>query len=83
MHSFPCPENEDAFYLTGTARLVEDKAVREALGRHFVEERSRFPVAPPTDQDALFEFAVESCLLTRTTGHGDPSPVHTVWRAAP
>jgi hypothetical protein len=82
MHSFPCPENEDAFYVTGTARLVEDRAIREALGRQFVEERSRFPVPPPTDQDALFEFAVEGCLLTRTTGHGDPTPVHTVWRAA-
>jgi hypothetical protein len=83
MHSFPCPENEDAFYFTGTARLVEDNAVREALGSQFVEERSQFPVAPPTDQDALFEFAVESCLLTRTIGHGDPSPHHTVWTAAP
>ena len=82
IHSFPCPENEDAFYFTGKARLVEDEAVRAALGRQFVEERSQFPVPTPADQDALFEFAVETCLLTRTTGHGDPSPVHTVWRSA-
>jgi len=32
------------------------------------------------DQD-LFEFLIERCLLTRTTGHGDPSPRHVVWTA--
>ena len=25
-------------------------------------------------------FLVESCLLTRTTGHGDTNPTHRVWR---
>jgi hypothetical protein len=24
--------------------------------------------------------ALRSCLLTRTTGHGDPNPAHRVWR---
>ena len=82
MHSFPCPDNEDAFYVTGAARLVEDEGVRDALGRQFVEERSQFPVARPADENALFEFGIETCMVTRTTGHGDPSPVHTVWRSA-
>ena len=81
IHSFPCPENEDAFYLVGRARLVDDAAIREPMARQFVEERSQFPVAPP-DQDALFEFGIDSCLLTRTTGHGDPNPVHLTWHAA-
>jgi hypothetical protein len=22
----------------------------------------------------------DGCMLTRTTGHGDPNPVHTIWR---
>jgi len=83
MHSFPCPDNEDAFYLTGRAQLVDERAVREALGTQFVEERSRFPVAPPASEDALFEFEIDSCLLTRTTGHGDPAPHHVVWRPQP
>ena len=34
--------------------------------------------APVERGDALFEFLVDSCLLTRTTGHGDPNPVHQV-----
>ena len=54
---------------------------REPIARQFVEERSQFPVAPP-DQDALFEFGIDSCLLTRTRGHGDPNPVHLTWHAA-
>jgi hypothetical protein len=80
MHSFPCPDNEDAFSLTGQARLVKSPALREALATQFVAERSQFAVAPPAPDDALFEFELDACLLTRTTGHGDPNPQHTVWR---
>lgn len=80
LHSFPRPDNEDAFYFTGTAHLVPAKSVRKLLSRQFIEERSQFPVMPPADEDGLFEFTLEGCLLTRTTGHGDPSPIHMVWR---
>ena len=81
LHSFPCPTNEDAFYVTGQAALVEDAHHREALARQFVGEREAVGVAPPSADDALFEFDIESCLLTRTTGHGDPAPDHRVWHA--
>ncbi|HEY6429791.1 MAG TPA: hypothetical protein VIX84_21390, partial [Acidimicrobiales bacterium] len=40
IHSFPCPENEVAFYFTGTAHHVDDEATRQALGERFVSERS-------------------------------------------
>ena len=80
MHSFPCPDNEDAFCVTGRALLVRSPHLREALATQFVAERSQFPVAPPAPDDALFEFELDSGLLTRTTGHGDPNPQHTVWR---
>src|SRR6266699_4686274 len=40
MHSFPCPDNEDAFYLTGRARPVTSPDVREVLATQFVQERS-------------------------------------------
>jgi hypothetical protein len=81
LHSFPCPTNEDAFYVTGRAAFVSDVARRDALAGQFVAEREAIGVAPPSADDALFEFDIESCLLTRTTGHGDPSPDHTVWHA--
>jgi hypothetical protein len=80
IHSFPCPDNEDAFYFTGLARLVEDRALRSTLTKQFVEERSQFGVEPPAEEDALFEFTLGTCLLTRTSGHGDPRPDHIVWR---
>lgn len=82
LHSFPCPENEDAFYFTGTARRVEVDEVRQVLGEQFVSERSQFGVAFPPAEDVLFEFDIERCLLTKTTGHGDPNPRHTVWQAS-
>ena len=81
LHSFPCPTNEDAFYVTGHAALVSMGGRRELLARQFVEERAAIAVAPPADDDALFEFDIASALLTRTTGHGDPAPSHQVWHA--
>jgi hypothetical protein len=79
MHSFPCPDNEDAFYLMGRAVLVEDGGLHDELAAQFVTERSAFNVPPPAEDHTLFEFLIERCLLTKTTGHGDPSPHHTVW----
>ena len=80
MHSFPCPDNEDAFYVRGRVTVVGDPALREHLGKQFVDERSQFGAVLPADADALFEFEIERCLLTKTTGHGDPNPQHVVWK---
>jgi hypothetical protein len=82
LHSFPCPDNEDAFYVTGHAALVLDTGRRDTLARQFVKEREAIGVASPSADDMLFAFDVESCLLTRTTGHGDPAPDHQVWHAS-
>ena len=81
LHSFPCPDNEDAVYLTGRAQLVEGTDRRRPLAAQFVEERAAIGVPPPSSDDALFEFDVETCLLTRTSGHGDPTPDHRIWHA--
>jgi hypothetical protein len=80
MHSFPCENNEDAFYLTGLAERVQDLRVREELAKQFVSERSESGAAHPADTHVLFEFKPAKCMVTRTTGHGDPNPRHTVWR---
>ena len=81
MHSFPADDNEDAFSVSGSARSLNDRATRETVATRFLAERSW--AAPPDgfDEQELFTFDIESCLLTRTTGHGDPHPTHTVWRA--
>jgi hypothetical protein len=80
LHSFPCENNEDAFYCAGRAQQVTEPQLRCELSAMFVAERVKFRVPAPADDDELFEFLLESCLLTRTTGHGDPHPAHQVWR---
>lgn len=81
LHAFPPAANEDAFYVTGRAELRGDATLRSGVVDAFVAERSfDIPRSAFADQ-LLFELLVEACLLTRTTGHGDPDPQHTVWRA--
>ncbi len=80
LHSFPSPENEDAFYLVGRARSVPDLPVRALLAEQFAAERAQFGVrADDLADQTLFEFEIDTCVLTRTTGHGDPKPTHVVW----
>lgn len=82
MHSFPLEDNEDAFYLSGVASHVPQPGIRGRLARQFADERSESAVPPPDAEQQLFEFQVQTAMLTRTTGHGDPHPQHTIWRAA-
>jgi hypothetical protein len=81
LHSFPRVNDEDAFYLMGRARAVRDAELRRGLVGQFVEERSAQGIPGPGDDQILFAFDLERCLLTRTSGHGDPAPQHVVWRA--
>jgi hypothetical protein len=82
LHSYPSPHNEDAFYVTGEAHLVEGMPdLRASLARQFIAEmQMEFPMSE-LDGQYLFEHSVQSCLQTVTKGHGDPHPVHTIWKA--
>lgn len=82
LHTFPLEDNEDAFYLTGTVRSVTGRGLRSQLEQQFAVERSSFGVPAPGEDQQLFEFVVQTAMLTRTLGHGDPQPRHTIWRAA-
>jgi hypothetical protein len=81
LHSFPAEHNEDAFYLAGSAWLVDSDRTRGQLQTQFLDERRQH--SPTTDlaTHELFEFGIERCLHTVTTGHGDPSPNHIRWSA--
>jgi hypothetical protein len=82
MHSFPTDDNEDAFMISGTALVVDDPELRTALADRFLQERSTLPLrAEDLNDQLLFTFDIDTCLLTRTSGHGDPEPRHTVWHA--
>jgi len=80
LHSFPPAQNEDAFYVTGRVELPADPALREAVDRAFLAERHLDGPPPGFSEQTLVEFRIGTCLLTRTTGHGDWAPKHTVWR---
>lgn len=82
MHSFPLEDNEDAFYLSGMARHVPNGRTRDRLAQQFAGERTEPAIPPPGAEQHLFEFQVQAAMLTRTTGHGDPQPQHTIWRVA-
>jgi hypothetical protein len=84
MHSFPLEDNEDTFYLSGAASYVSHSQVRDLLAQQFADERSDSDSAmqPPDEAQHLFEFQVQVAMLTRTSGHGDPEPQHTIWQAA-
>ena len=84
LHSYPLENNEDAFYVTGRAEIRSDPALRRAVAESFIAQPGR--AGPPLtmshfDPQTLVEFLIETCLLTRTTGHGDPDVKHTVWKA--
>ena len=81
LHSFPCPDNEDAFYCTGRAAAEDDLVIRQVLADIFVTERADAGVPAPAPDHLLFRFGIETCLLTRTTGHGDFAPEHRIWKA--
>jgi hypothetical protein len=80
LHSFPPAENEDAFYVTGRVELPTSAALRATVDRAFLAERHLDGPPPGFEDQTLVEFRIETCLLTRTTGHGDWAPQHTVWR---
>ena len=79
MHSFPREHDEDAFYVTGRVEEVADARRRDRIAAQFLAERGWQVPPPDFDAQRLFEFTVERCLHTRTTGHGDFDPRHTIW----
>ncbi len=80
-HSFPADDNEDAFCITGRAHPVTDEETRAVVAAQYARGRD-MPEPPVEVPDwMLFSFDIETCLLTRTTSHGDQAPQHTVWHA--
>lgn len=80
LHSFPTDGNEDAFYVAGTAIELFDANLREALSRQFLAERPTINLSnSDLDEQQLFEFRLNTCLITRTNGYGDPNPRHQIW----
>jgi hypothetical protein len=80
LHSFPCADSEDAFYITGHAAPA-DETLATAAAAQFLAERGMESEPPGFGDGEIFEFRIGRCLLTRTDGHGDWNPRHSVWAA--
>jgi hypothetical protein len=81
LHSFPSPDNENAFYLTGRARPVSDPGLASGAAAQFLAERGMETEPDDFASGEFFEFLLGRCLLTTTTGHGDWQPQHATWAA--
>lgn len=81
MHGFPPADNEDAFYITGHASRLEEAEVIDRVISSFWTERGKDEQPAQAAGQRAYEFLIDTCLLTRTTGHGDWDPQHTIWKA--
>ena len=80
LHCFP-PDDKDAFVVSGRAMLITDPSRLQQATAQFLAERRLEAPPPGFETDELFEFRLERCLWTQTSGHGDWNPRHTIWRA--
>ena len=83
LHSetFPPPNHDDAFYVTGRVAWPRDAELRRRVDRQMLEERHRTAPWPGFEDQVLVELLVERCLLTLTTARDGLPAGHTTWRA--
>jgi hypothetical protein len=83
LHSLPCPDDEDAAYLTGRAVAVDDDRPggRPPIGSSSPSGRPSRSTPRRSPEQGLFRLDLERCMVATTTGHGDPAPRHDRWRA--
>jgi hypothetical protein len=77
IHSFPSPERDDEFYLTGRAAQRGDAALAAAVRRTM-----NATGATSSGDEALFEFDIERVLLATYKKRGEPDnfpPAYTKW----
>ncbi len=83
LHSetLPPPRHDDGFYVAGTATEVTDRAMWDRVAAQFLKERDQGGPPAGFEHQALFEFGIDTCLLTLTSGDGEYPAGPTVWRA--
>ena len=74
------PRHDDGFYVTGTAIEVADPAIRDRVSAQFLAERNVTEL-PGLDEQALFEFIIDRCLLTLTAAMAGFPAGPTVWHS--
>ncbi len=80
IHSFPLPDRDDEFYLTGRAIARAEASLEQAVRAAYVETGGG-----SDGSERLFEFQIESVLLSTYKKRGEPDnwpPVYTKWHAS-
>lgn len=82
LHSetFPPPDQDDAFYLTGLAAEVTEAPTWEEAATQLLTERNLTSRWPGFEAQVLFEFLFDRCLLTLTKARDGLPAGHTIWR---
>jgi hypothetical protein len=79
--TFPPPRHDHALYLTGTAAEVADPVTWNQVAAQFLTERGLEVLWPGFEDQVLFEFEIERCLLTLTAAEDGLPAGHTLWVA--
>lgn len=80
--TYPPPNQDDAFYVTGWAVELTDPIAWERIAVQTLAERSSTERWPGFEAQVLFEFRVQRCLLTLTHAADGFPAGHTVWQHA-
>jgi hypothetical protein len=83
LHSetFPPPNHDDAFYLTGRIVELDDPDLRATLTDQFLGERQLSEPWPGFEAETLIEFGIDRALVTLTQARDGLPAGHSVWRA--
>lgn len=73
LHTFPCPEVDDEFYVTGRAERVDDEKTRERARAGFLSNT--------TPDEVLFRFTLERALLSTYGPRRSFPPAYSRWSA--
>ena len=80
IHTFPSPDRDDEFYLTGRAIRRDDAELTHTVRAAFLATGGT-----STNDEMLFEFDIEHVLLDTYKKRGEPDnwpPIYTKWHAA-
>ena len=82
LHSETCPppRYDDGFAVLGRASEVTDAEVIKVVRGQVMSERDG-KVWPGFEEEAVFEVALDRCLLTLTQAEGTFPAGHTTWKA--
>jgi hypothetical protein len=76
LHTFPPEHVDDEFYVTGTARPIDD----QSLYRHVLDVY--LAQGTTTQDDTLFELLLDHAMHAKYEGRPSWPPTYSTWRAA-